>query len=90
MHVPDGVFFDLGGGSIEVIYIQNYKIKKIICLNLGALRLFEKFVKFNEKLEEETGYRQLEDYVCKNIPSADHFGIDQVSRYKIGWNRGHS
>ena len=48
MHVPNGIFFDLGGGSLEMIHIENYKIKKIICLNLGVLRLSEKFVKFNE------------------------------------------
>ena len=54
MHVPNGIFFDLGGGSIEIIHVENFKIKKIICLNLGALRLNEDFVKFNEKLEEET------------------------------------
>ena len=28
MHVPNGVFFDLGGGSIEVIYIQELQDKK--------------------------------------------------------------
>jgi exopolyphosphatase / guanosine-5'-triphosphate,3'-diphosphate pyrophosphatase len=83
MRVPNGVFFDLGGGSIEVIYVQDYKIKKIICLNLGALRLFEKFVKFNEKLDEETGYRQLEDYVYNNLPSTDHFGIDKSVDTKL-------
>ena len=83
MHVPNGVFFDLGGGSIEVIYIQDYKIKKIICLNLGALRLFEKFVKLDEKPGEETGYRQLEDYVHKNLPSADHFGLDKSVDTKL-------
>lgn len=83
MHVPNGVFFDLGGGSIEVIYVQDYRIKKIICLNLGALRLFEKFVKLNEKLEEETGYRELEDYVRTNLPGADHFGLDKSVDTKL-------
>jgi exopolyphosphatase / guanosine-5'-triphosphate,3'-diphosphate pyrophosphatase len=83
MHVPNGVFFDLGGGSIEVIYVQDYKIKKIICLDLGALRLFEKFVKLNEKLEEETGYRQLEDYVHKNLPSIHHFGFETSADAKL-------
>jgi exopolyphosphatase / guanosine-5'-triphosphate,3'-diphosphate pyrophosphatase len=76
MHVPNGIFFDLGGGSLEMIHIENYKIKKIICLNLGVLRLSEKFVKFNEKLEEETRYKHLEDYLYKHMPTIEQFDLD--------------
>ena len=76
MHVPNGIFFDLGGGSLEMIHIENYKIKKIICLNLGVLRLSEKFVKFNEKLEEETRYKQLEDYLYEHMPTIEQFDLD--------------
>ena len=83
MRVPNAIFFDLGGGSIEVIHVQNYKIKKIICLNLGALRLSEKFVKFNENLEEESGYRQLEKFLYKNIPAIDQFKIDETMGVKL-------
>ena len=28
MHVPNGIFFDLGGGSIELIHVENYQNKK--------------------------------------------------------------
>ncbi|MEJ7642400.1 MAG: hypothetical protein WKF36_09440 [Candidatus Nitrosocosmicus sp.] len=83
MRVPNAIFFDLGGGSIEIIHVQNYKIKKIVCLNLGALRLSEKFVKFNEKLEEESGYRQLEKFLYKNIPAIDQFKIDETMIVKL-------
>lgn len=83
MQVPNGIFFDLGGGSIEIIHVENYKIKKIICLNLGALRLFEKFVKFNEKLEEETGYKQLEEYLYEHIPMIDQFDLDRSMDNKL-------
>jgi exopolyphosphatase / guanosine-5'-triphosphate,3'-diphosphate pyrophosphatase len=76
MHVPNGIFFDLGGGSLEMIHIENYKIKKIICLNLGVLRLSEKFVKFNETLEEETRYKQLEDYLYEHMPTIEQFDLD--------------
>ncbi|MBA3749937.1 MAG: hypothetical protein H0X03_03430 [Nitrosopumilus sp.] len=86
MRVPDGIFFDLGGGSIEIIHVQNYKIKKIICMNLGALRLSEKFGKFNENLEEEeraTGYKHLEKYLYKNIPGIDQFDINKTLNMKL-------
>jgi exopolyphosphatase / guanosine-5'-triphosphate,3'-diphosphate pyrophosphatase len=76
MHIPNGIFFDLGGGSLEMIHIENYKIKKIICLNLGVLRLSEKFVKFDEQLEEETRYKQLEDYLYEHVPTIEQFDLD--------------
>ena len=83
MRVPNAIFFDLGEGSIEIIHVQNYKIKKIVCLNLGALRLSEKFVKFNEKLEGDSGYMQLEKFLYKNIPAIDHFKIDETMSVKL-------
>lgn len=36
---PSALFFDLGGGSLEIIYAERFKIKKIMSLPLGALRL---------------------------------------------------
>ena len=69
-------FLIWGEAVIEMIHIENYKIKKIICLNLGVLRLSEKFVKFNEKLEEETRYKHLEDYLYKHMPTIEQFDFD--------------
>ena len=36
---PDIVFFDLGGGSLEVVSASDFKIRKVVSLPLGALRL---------------------------------------------------
>ena len=36
---PDIVFFDLGGGSLEVVIASDFKIRKVVSLPLGALRL---------------------------------------------------
>ena len=76
MRTPNALFFDLGGGSIEIIQVQDYIIKKIICLNLGALRLTEKFVKFDEKLEDKSSYGLLEKFLYANMPTIDQFDID--------------
>lgn len=35
----DAVFFDLGGGSLEIVHMADSRIKKIMSLPLGALRL---------------------------------------------------
>nr|MBA3286383.1 hypothetical protein [Nitrosopumilus sp.] len=42
--LPDALFFDLGGGSLEMVSTKDYKVKKIISVPLGALRLSEKFI----------------------------------------------
>ena len=41
--IPNCLFFDLGGGSLELVYTENYKVKKIISLPLGSLKLTQKF-----------------------------------------------
>jgi exopolyphosphatase/guanosine-5'-triphosphate,3'-diphosphate pyrophosphatase len=83
MHVPNGIFFDLGGGSIELIHVENFKIKKIVCLNLGTLRLNDDFVKFNEKLEEESNYHQLKEYLYQNIPTLEQFDLNLSVNNKL-------
>jgi exopolyphosphatase / guanosine-5'-triphosphate,3'-diphosphate pyrophosphatase len=40
---PTTLFFDLGGGSLELVYTENYSIKKIKSYPLGALRLTQMF-----------------------------------------------
>jgi exopolyphosphatase/guanosine-5'-triphosphate,3'-diphosphate pyrophosphatase len=41
--IPTALFFDLGGGSVELVYTENYGIKKIKSYPLGALRLSQLF-----------------------------------------------
>ena len=74
MHIPNGLFFDLGGGSLELMYVQDFRILKTICLDMGVLRLSEEFVNYNNGVEEsETwsniNYERLEKSLVENIPS---------------------
>ena len=41
--IPNGLFFDLGGGSLELVYAEDFKVKKAQALPLGALRLSRTF-----------------------------------------------
>jgi exopolyphosphatase/guanosine-5'-triphosphate,3'-diphosphate pyrophosphatase len=41
--LPTVLFFDIGGGSLELVSSNNFKIKKIISLPLGTLRLMQEF-----------------------------------------------
>ena len=88
MHVPNGLFFDLGGGSMELMHIQDFKILKTLCLDLGVLRLSEKFIKFNESYNNDKGrlkinYEKLEKTIIKYIPKRNQFRFDASMDLKL-------
>ena len=71
-------FFDLGGGSMELMHIEDFKILKTICLDLGVLRLSEKFIKFDESYKNDRRrlkieYEKLEKAITKYIPVRKEF-----------------
>ena len=37
--VPTSLFFDLGGGSLEIVYTENFVIKKLISLPIGGIKV---------------------------------------------------
>jgi len=43
LNLPSTVFFDIGGGSLEIVSSKNFVIQKVISLPLGSLRLTQKF-----------------------------------------------
>ena len=43
LNLPSVVFFDIGGGSLEIVSSKNFEIQKVISLPLGSLRLTQQF-----------------------------------------------
>jgi exopolyphosphatase/guanosine-5'-triphosphate,3'-diphosphate pyrophosphatase len=91
MHIPNGLFFDLGGGSLELMYVQDFRILKTICLDMGVLRLSEEFVNYNSGIEEDKPckpwsdirYKRLEKSLIENIPSNDQLSLERSSDTKM-------
>jgi exopolyphosphatase / guanosine-5'-triphosphate,3'-diphosphate pyrophosphatase len=88
MHIPNGLFFDLGGGSLELMYVQDFKILKTICLDMGVLRLSEEFVNYNSGIEgskpwSDINYKRLEKSLIENIPSNDQLSLERSSDTKM-------
>src|SRR5438093_12235057 len=71
--LPTALFFDLGGGSLELVYTENYKIKKLISLPLGALRLSQFYSDVGGRLTKKN-YSRMEEHIIKNLP--DRRGLD--------------
>lgn len=51
------VFLDIGGGSTEISWVQNYRISKSMSLNLGALRLQQLYLP--KETQKQMGARLL-------------------------------
>ncbi len=65
--IPTSLFFDLGGGSLELVYTENYGIKKIKSYPLGALRLTQLFGKKNGTFSKKD-YSEMEEHVLDALP----------------------
>jgi exopolyphosphatase/guanosine-5'-triphosphate,3'-diphosphate pyrophosphatase len=66
--VPNVLFFDLGGGSLELVYAENFKIKNILSLPLGALRLSQKFADKSNGSYSGAVYRKLREHILEALP----------------------
>ena len=64
---PTVLFFDIGGGSLELVYTENYSIKKILSLPLGAFRLTQMFGR-RGGIFSKKGYAKMEAHILKTLP----------------------
>ncbi|HXV46071.1 MAG TPA: hypothetical protein VD736_05305 [Nitrososphaera sp.] len=65
--VPTALFFDLGGGSLELVYTENYGIKKIKSYPLGALRLTQMFGRKDGTFSRKD-YGKMEKHILETLP----------------------
>jgi exopolyphosphatase/guanosine-5'-triphosphate,3'-diphosphate pyrophosphatase len=71
--IPNVLFFDLGGGSLELVYSENFKIKNHMSLPLGALRLSQTFNN-SYGVFSKKNYSEMEAHVFEVLP--DRNGLD--------------
>jgi exopolyphosphatase/guanosine-5'-triphosphate,3'-diphosphate pyrophosphatase len=74
---PDAIYFDLGGGSLEMVSTKDYKIKKITSLPLGALRLSEKFVSKSNGIFSKKNALLLEKEITDKLPTSRDLKISK-------------
>ena len=69
--IPTSLFFDLGGGSLEMVYTESFNIKKLVSLPFGVLRLSQKYGISNSQYTtfDKKDYEKMKDYIIKNLPS---------------------
>ena len=73
-YLPNALFFDLGGGSLELVYTEDFKIKKVDSLPLGALRLTQIYGKKDSSFSR----KDCDDMIQKihdSLPTRRSYGI---------------
>ena len=81
LDVPNVVFFDIGGGSLEIVASQNYNIQKILSLPLGALRLTRQFSTDSGLLGNLS---HMHSHVCGLLPSMESLGMNSKNAALVG------
>lgn len=71
LYLPSVVFFDLGGGSLEIVSAENFKIKKIFSLPLGSLRLTQQFL-------ADSNISDMRKFVTERLPTLESLGLSRV------------
>jgi exopolyphosphatase/guanosine-5'-triphosphate,3'-diphosphate pyrophosphatase len=73
--LPTALFFDLGGGSLELVYTENCKVKKLISLPLGGLRLSQIYCDSDGTFSKKN-YSNMEAYLSEILPNREGFAIN--------------
>jgi exopolyphosphatase / guanosine-5'-triphosphate,3'-diphosphate pyrophosphatase len=79
LQIPDVLFFDIGGGSLEIVHAEGYKIRKVISLPLGALRLTQQFDGENGGFGEKN-YKSMKRFIWRLLPEKKEMGLDKDTR----------
>jgi exopolyphosphatase/guanosine-5'-triphosphate,3'-diphosphate pyrophosphatase len=79
LDIPDVLFFDIGGGSLEIVHAERFRIKKVISLPLGALRLTNQFDGKKGKLTDKN-LKNLKRYVWDLLPSKKDLGMSENTK----------
>ncbi|HMK32266.1 MAG TPA: hypothetical protein VK431_01440, partial [Nitrosopumilaceae archaeon] len=76
LQLPNALFFDLGGGSLEIVHAEKFRIKKVISLPLGALRLTQQFDGKSATFTEKN-YKNMRRHIWNLLPGKKEFDLDQ-------------
>ncbi|MDA4118081.1 MAG: hypothetical protein OK455_07035 [Thaumarchaeota archaeon] len=71
LRIPTGVFFDLGGGTLAMVYAEDYKVKKVFCLPLGARRLTYLYGSAKGGLFIRKDFERMKDHILELLPGKE-------------------
>lgn len=72
LDMPTSIFFDIGGGSLEIVSTRNHAVLKALSLPLGALVMTRKFAGDGDL--EGGALRDLRDHIWGALPAPESLG----------------
>ena len=82
LNLPSVVFFDIGGGSLEIVYSKNFEIQSVLSLPLGSLRLTQQFSTGSDFSEADIS--NMRSYIRKCLPSRESLGLSGSDAVMVG------
>lgn len=76
---PDTVFFDLGGGSLEIVSASDFKIRKVVSLPLGALRLSLEYGDGKGTFQKQRS-KSMRTKILKTLQEVSDFRVSRRTR----------
>jgi len=73
---PTALFFDLGGGSIQMTYAERLRVRKILSLPLGVLRLSSLYAGEDGEYSRK-GRAKMVKRISQLLPSRSELGLDR-------------
>jgi len=70
------LFFDLGGGSLELSYVEKLKIRRILSIPIGSLKLTSAYAGKDGAFSKKARSK-MEKYVEQQLPSRRELGLDK-------------
>lgn len=80
LQIPSVLFFDIGGGSLEVVFAQDFKIKTVRSFPLGALRLTRMFADDSEY--EKVDFDAMKKHINKTLSTREDLAVQDGLRAK--------
>jgi exopolyphosphatase/guanosine-5'-triphosphate,3'-diphosphate pyrophosphatase len=81
LRIPTGVFFDLGGGTLAIVYAEDFKVKKVLCLPLGARRLSYLYGSPKKGgLFVRKDYERMKDHILELLPNGKELRLAKGAR----------
>jgi exopolyphosphatase/guanosine-5'-triphosphate,3'-diphosphate pyrophosphatase len=76
LDVEAGLFFDLGGGSLEMVHFEDSRIRKILSLPLGGLRLTDLYAGGNGGFSKKS-YVRMKKRILGLLPGSEDLPSDK-------------
>jgi len=76
-NVPAGVFFDLGGGTLEMVIAEKSRVRRVFSTPLGGLRLTDTYASGNGRFAKKN-YNKMSERILELLP--DRKELPQVGK----------